>query len=125
MMLVVLFSHSTSLSRMIHPSRVSPTGNEISIWCKVCQWTSHRELDSEMSKFRKFLNEWVATRRSNVDGDMKRYLNAPNRLALPDLPTAPEYTVPFEMGTRDGKPVWRTGHRSRNTAMKLGQYCFR
>lgn len=47
------------------------------------------------------------------------------RLTLSDLPTAPEYNVPFEMGTRDGKPVWRTGRRSRNTAMKLGQYCFR
>ncbi|CAI7651185.1 unnamed protein product [Penicillium viridicatum] len=89
------------------------------------EWTSHRELDSEVSKFRKFLDEWVATRRSDVDGDMKRYLNAPNRLTLLDLPTAPEYTVPFEMGTRDGKPVWRTGRRSRNTAMNLGQYCFR
>ncbi|KGO67172.1 hypothetical protein PEX1_014430 [Penicillium expansum] len=75
----------------------------------VSEWTSHRELDSKVSEFRKHLNEWVATRRSNVDEDMKRYLNAPHRLTLPDLPTAPEYTVPFEIGTRNGKPVWRTG----------------
>lgn len=91
----------------------------------ISEWTSRRELDFEVSKFREFLDEWVAARRSDVDGDMKRYLNAPNRLTLSDLPTAPEYNVPFEMGTRDGKPVWRTGRRSRNTAMKLGQYCFR
>ena len=111
-----LITNDTSFSGIPHWER------NIDMVQSISEWTSHRELDSEVSKFRKFLDEWVATRRSDVDGDMKRYLNAPNRLTLPDLPTAPEYTVPFEMGTRDGKPVWRTGRRSRNTAMKLGQY---
>ncbi|KAJ5529410.1 hypothetical protein N7527_002803 [Penicillium freii] len=114
-----LIANDTSFSGIPHWER------NIYMVQSISEWTSHRELDSEVSKFRKFLDEWVATRRSDVDGDMKRYLNAPNRLTLLDLPTAPEYTVPFEMGTRDGKPVWRTGRRSRNTAMNLGQYCFR
>ena len=114
-----LITNDTSFSGIPHWER------NIDMVQSISEWTSHRELDSEVSKFRKFLDEWVATRRSDVDGDMKRYLNAPNRLTLPDLPTAPEYTVRFEMVSRGGKPVWRTGRRSRNTTMKLGQYCFR
>ncbi|EKV09908.1 hypothetical protein PDIG_27960 [Penicillium digitatum PHI26] len=114
-----LITNDTSFSGIPHWER------NIDMVQSIPAWISYRKLDSEVSKFREYLNEWVATRRSDVDGDMQRYLNAPNRLRLPDLPTAPEYTVPFEMGTRDGKPVWRTGLRSRNIAMKLGQHCFR
>ncbi|OQD74189.1 hypothetical protein PENDEC_c012G04724 [Penicillium decumbens] len=40
------------------------------------EWPCHRELDSDVSKFRNFLNEWVATR---TDKAMERYLNAPKR----------------------------------------------
>lgn len=90
----------------------------------ISEWTSHRELDSDVSTFRNFLSEWVARRRS--DGEMERYYNAPHRFSWPDLPTATDYSVPFEMGTTwDGKPNWTTGYRSRDTAMKMGQYCFR
>ncbi|KAJ5129400.1 uncharacterized protein N7515_005439 [Penicillium bovifimosum] len=90
----------------------------------ISEWIVNRELDSDVSKFRNFLSEWVATRRS--DGDMEKYLNAPHRFTWPDLPTAPDYNVPFKMGTTwDGKPNWMTGHRSRFTAMKMEQYCFR
>lgn len=90
----------------------------------ISEWTCNRELDSDVSTFRNFLNEWVANRKS--DGDMERYLNAPNQLTWPDLPTAPDYSVPFELGkTLDGEPIWRTGPRFRRTAMEKRQYCFR
>ncbi|KAJ5952942.1 uncharacterized protein N7479_011355 [Penicillium vulpinum] len=114
-----LITNNTSFSDIPHWER------NIDMVQSISEWTSHRELDSEVTKFRNFLNKWVATRRSDVDGDMKRYLNAPNRLTLPDLPIPPEYNVPFQLGTIDGKPRWITGHRFRRTAMKLGQYCFR
>ncbi|CAI7596868.1 unnamed protein product [Penicillium manginii] len=90
----------------------------------ISEWTCNRELDSDVSTFRNFLNDWVATRKS--DGDLERYLNAPNRLTWPDLPVAPDYNVPFELGkTSDGEPIWTTGPRLRRIAMEKGQYCFR
>ncbi|KAJ5797205.1 uncharacterized protein N7518_005745 [Penicillium psychrosexuale] len=86
------------------------------------EWTCHRQLDSDVSKFRKFLNEWVATR---TDRAMERYLNAPKRLTWPSLPTPPDYSVPFEMGwTKEGEVIWQTGGRSRQVALEKGQYCF-
>lgn len=89
----------------------------------VSEWTCNRELDSDISKFRNFLNDSVATR--NLKGDMERYLNAPNKLTWPDLPTPSDYNVPFEIGkTSSGEPVWATGPRFRRTAMEKGQYCF-
>ncbi|KAF2793380.1 hypothetical protein K505DRAFT_337859 [Melanomma pulvis-pyrius CBS 109.77] len=88
------------------------------------EWTCNRELDSDVSKFRSFLNEWVTTRRSS--GDMERYLNTPNPPTWPDLPTSPDFSVPFECGTtKDGETRWVTGYRMRKTAMELGQYVFR
>lgn len=59
------------------------------------EWPYYRELDSDVLKFRNFLNEWIATR---TDGAMERYLNAPNRLIWPGLSTPPDYSVPYEMG---------------------------
>lgn len=57
---------------------------------------------------------------------MERYLNAPKRLTWPDLPTPPDYSVPFELGrTKNGEIVWQTGGRSRRIALEKGQYCFR
>ena len=116
-----LITNDTSFSDIAHWERNMDMVQSIS------ESTSHRELDSEVSKFRNFLNEWVATRRSDVDGDMKRYLNALHRFTLPDLPIIPEYSVPFVSGTLNGKPNWVTGPRYRRTAMELGQgqYCFR
>ena len=87
------------------------------------EWACHHELDSDLSKFRNFLNEWVATR---TDRAKERYLNAPKRITWPDLPTPPDYDVPFELGsTEEGETVWRTGERSRRIALQKGQYCFR
>ncbi|KAJ5205027.1 uncharacterized protein N7498_005906 [Penicillium cinerascens] len=87
------------------------------------EWTCHRELDSDVSKFRKFLNEWIETR---TDRAMERYLNAPKRLIWLDLPTPPDYSVPFELGwTKEGETIWQTGERSRRIALERGQYCFR
>ncbi|KAI0156395.1 hypothetical protein GGR57DRAFT_80785 [Xylariaceae sp. FL1272] len=90
----------------------------------VSEWPCKRELDGDVSTFRKILNEWIATRQ--VGNDMERYLNAPNRLTWPDLPTAPDYDVPCESGmTQDGETRWRTGPRLRRTAIRKGQYIFR
>lgn len=87
------------------------------------EWTCKRELDSDVSTFRNFLNEWVATRLAG--DDMERYLNAPNRLTWPELPTPPDYDVPFELGaTVDGETNWVTGPRMRRTAVEKGQYVF-
>ncbi|CAI7621807.1 unnamed protein product [Penicillium bialowiezense] len=87
------------------------------------EWACHRELDSDVPKFRKFLNEWVATR---TDRALERYLNAPKRITWPDLPDPPEYDVPFELGrTAEGETIWQTGERSRRIALEKGQYCFR
>lgn len=89
----------------------------------ISQWACNRDLDSDVSKFRNFLNDWVATR--TLEGDLERYLNAPNKLTWPDLPTPPDYEVPFELGkTSNGEPIWTTGPRLRRTAMDNGQYCF-
>lgn len=113
-----LVTNDTSFSDIPHSDR------HIDMVQSISEWIVSRELDSEVSKFRDFLSEWVATRRSG--GDMERYFNAPHRFTWPDLPTAPDYNVPFEMGTTwDGKSNWITGHRSRSTAMEMGQYCFR
>ncbi|KAJ5420535.1 hypothetical protein N7465_003054 [Penicillium sp. CMV-2018d] len=86
------------------------------------EWACHHELDSDLSKFRNFLNEWVATR---TDRAIERHLNAPKRITWPDLPTPPDYDVPFELGSTEGETVWRTGERSRRIAVQKGQYCFR
>lgn len=86
------------------------------------EWTCRRELDSDVSKFRNFLNEWIATRTDTAT----EYLNALKRLTWPDLPTPPDYSVPFELGrTKEGETVWQTGQRSRRIALEKGQYCFR
>ncbi|KAJ4286285.1 hypothetical protein N0V90_013319 [Kalmusia sp. IMI 367209] len=88
------------------------------------EWTCNRELDSCVSTFRTFLNEWVKTRRSG--DDMERYLNAPNQIICPDLPTPPDYSVPFELGTTSsGETTWATGPRTRRIATEKGQYIFR
>ncbi|KAB8270902.1 hypothetical protein BDV30DRAFT_228548 [Aspergillus minisclerotigenes] len=50
----------------------------------ISEWTCNRELDCDVSKFRNFLNDWVATRKS--DGDLERYFrwraNLDNRPAV-------------------------------------------
>lgn len=86
------------------------------------EWPCNRELDSDVSKFRDFLNEWVATRKSNRGIE----LNAPSQLTWPSLPDPPDYSVPFEYGKDEyGETVWETGWRDRRTALEKGQYCFR
>lgn len=105
-------------------TRISYWKQTLEMVQNIWEWPCNRELDSDVSKFRNFLNDWVASRRSG--GDLERYLNAPNRLTWPDLPTAPDYNVPFELGTDpDGEPVWMNGPRPRRIAMEKGQYCFR
>ena len=90
----------------------------------ISEWPKSRELDSDVSTMRNFLNAWVATR--NFGRDMEQYLSAPVRLTWPDLPTAPEYNVPYEVGkTSDGETIWTKGLWLRRTAMSIGHYCFR
>jgi hypothetical protein len=107
----------TSFTNIPHWDRNMETVQNVS------EWTCNRELDSDVSTFRNFLNEWVTSRRSS--SDMQRYLNAPNRLTWPDLPTSPDNSVPFELGTTvDGKTNWATGPRTRRTATEKGKYVF-
>lgn len=87
------------------------------------EWICNRNLDSDVSTFRNFLNEWVKTR--NTGDDMQRYLNAPKRLRWPDPPTPPDYSVPYEHGTTvDGGTNWQIGPRMVRTALQKGQYVF-
>lgn len=112
-----LITNDTQFTSIPHWNRTLDMVQSIS------EWACSLELDCDVSKFRNFLNDWVATRKS--DGDLERYLNAPNRLTWPELPTAPDYNVPFELGkTSDGEPIWTTGPRFRRTTMEKGQYCF-
>ncbi|KAF1952496.1 hypothetical protein CC80DRAFT_495299 [Byssothecium circinans] len=88
------------------------------------EWTCNRELDSDVSTFRNFLNEWVTMRKSG--DDMERYLNVPNRITWPDPPTPSDYSVPFELGTKlNGETNWVTGPRTNRIAMETGQCVFR
>ncbi|KAJ6124354.1 hypothetical protein N7471_011671 [Penicillium samsonianum] len=59
-----LITNDTSFSGIPHWER------NMDVVQSMSKWTSHLELGSEVLKFRNFLNEWVATRRSDVDGDM-------------------------------------------------------
>ncbi|KAI1829103.1 hypothetical protein N7451_012674 [Penicillium sp. IBT 35674x] len=112
-----LITNDTQFTSIPHWNRTMDMVQSIS------EWACNRELDSDVSQFRNFLNDWVATRKQ--DGDFGRYLNAPNRPTWPDLPTAPDYNVPFELGETSGRePIWATGPRFRRTAMEKGQYCF-
>ncbi|TVY89402.1 Casein kinase II subunit alpha' [Lachnellula willkommii] len=120
----VVFTLYELITNDTHFTRIPHWDRNIDMVQSISEWPCNRELDSDVSVFRNFLNEWVARRRS--DGDMERYLNAPNQLAWPDLPTPPEYNVPYQIGEYpDGKPYMSTGVRTRRTAMKLGQFCFR
>ncbi|OQD92495.1 hypothetical protein PENSOL_c041G11473 [Penicillium solitum] len=88
---------------------------------QIIEWPCHHKLDSDVLKFRNFLDEWIAT---TTDRPMERYLNAPKRLTWPGLPTPPDYSVPYEMGwTKEGETIWQTGARIRRTALEKGQYC--
>lgn len=87
------------------------------------EWTCRRELDADVSTFRKFLDEWIATR---TDKATDQYFDAPKRLTWPALPTPLDYSMPFEMGsTKEGGTIWQTGERTRLVALEKGQYCFR
>ena len=80
-----LITNDTQFANIPHWNRTMHMVQSIS------EWTCKRELDSDVSRFRNFLNDWVATRK--LEGDFERYLNAPNRLTWPDLPRAPDYDV--------------------------------
>jgi serine/threonine protein kinase len=120
----VVFTLYELITNDTHFTDIPHWDRNIDMVQSISEWPCNRELDSDVSTFRYFLNEWVATRKT--DGDMERYLNAPNRLTWPDLPTSPDYNVPFELGKNvNGETIWRTGPRSRRRAIENGQYVFR
>ena len=120
----VVFTLYELITNDTHFTSIPPWDRNIDMVQSISEWPCNRELDSDVSVFRNFLNEWAAKRRS--DGDMERYLNAPNQLTWPDLPTPPDYNVPYELGkTLDGEPNLVRGVRTRRVAMELGQYYFR
>lgn len=88
------------------------------------EWIPCRKLDTYVSTFRSFLNDWVARRSRKAH--MKAYLNAARRFNWPDMPTPPDNKVPYKAGYRaDGIPYIATGYRKRRSALEIGQYCFR
>ncbi|KAJ5573876.1 uncharacterized protein N7459_008303 [Penicillium hispanicum] len=122
----VVFTLYELITNDAHFTSIPHWDRTIDIVQSIPEWTCNRELDSDVSKFRNFLNEWVATRKSDTDRDMERYLNAPRRLTWPSLPDPPDYSVPFELGKDEhGETMWVTGLRDRRVALEKGQYCFR
>ncbi|KAL4944642.1 kinase-like domain-containing protein [Aspergillus oleicola] len=94
----------------------------------VSEWPCNHQLDADVSEFRNFLDGWIKKRTTDKTKDIERYLNAPerDRFIWPDLPTAPDYDVPFKIRVKsDGEAIWRTGVRYRRNALGMGQYCFR
>ena len=119
----VVFTIYELITNDTHFARIPHWDRDMSMVQSMPEWTRNRELDSEVSTFRDFLNGWVATRKS--ERYMERYFNAPYRFTWPGLPVAPDYNVPVEHGTTlDGKQVWETGARYKRTAIEKGQYCF-
>lgn len=122
----VIFTLYELITNDTHFTSIPHWDRSIDMVQNIPEWTCSRELNTDVSTFRNFLNEWVATRRSDAEGGMERYLNAPNQLTWPDRPTPPDYDVPYEMGTTlDGEQLWRTGTRFRRTAIEKGQFVFR
>ncbi|KAF2015299.1 hypothetical protein BU24DRAFT_480093 [Aaosphaeria arxii CBS 175.79] len=72
-------------------------------------WIPKRELNAEVSEFRRVLNDWTMKR--TADGNMmERYLNATSPILIPEMPTPPDYEIPISYGaTANGEPVWDTG----------------
>ncbi|KAI1127942.1 kinase-like domain-containing protein [Nemania abortiva] len=91
------------------------------------EWPRKRELDSDVSTFRNFLNEWIATRTGG--NDMQRYLNAPNRLTWPDPPNTADFDAPPETPkthrAKYGEAYWGAGGELRRDAVETGKYVFR
>ncbi|KAJ5143656.1 uncharacterized protein N7515_002443 [Penicillium bovifimosum] len=118
----VVFTLHEIITNDTHPTSI-PHWERNTDMVQNIEWTCRRELDSDVSKFRNFLDEWIASRTEKAT---EQHLNAPKRLTWPDLPTPPDYSVPFELGwTEEGETVWQTGGRSRRIALEKGQYCFR
>ncbi|KAJ5754186.1 uncharacterized protein N7511_008339 [Penicillium nucicola] len=118
----VVFTLYEIITNDTHPTSI-PHWDRIIDMVQNTEWTCRRKLDSDVSRFRKFLNEWIVSRTEKA---REQYFNAPKRLTWPNLPTPPDYSVPFELGwTEEGETVWQTGERSRRIALGKGQYCFR
>ena len=119
----VIYTLYELITNDTHFTSIPHSQRDVDMVQSMPEWPKNRELDSDVSTMRKFLDAWATSRDHGKDID--RYLTAPERLTWPDLPTPPDYRVPFELGkTLDGETVWRTGPRLRRTAMKKGQFCF-
>lgn len=82
------------------------------------EWTPTRELaDTDVPTLRKFLNDWVATRK-NAKGevDLERLRNAPNQITWPDPPTPADRRLAYKReAKKNGKYVvnWERPPQSR------------
>lgn len=110
-----LVTNDTRLSGVPHWDRTIDIVQNI-------DWPCNRELDSDVSTFRDYLNEWVAKRKS---GSEHSHISAPRQITWPEMPIAPDYSVPFKLGEQNGEPIWQTGSRSNYTALENGQFVFR
>ena len=119
----VIFTLYELITNDTHFTTIPPWDRNIDMVQSISDWPCVRELDSDISVFRNFLNEWAAKRKYGKD--LEQYLSAPNQPTWPDLPTPSEYNVPYEIAkTLGGEPDMVTGVRTWRVAMKLGQYCF-
>jgi hypothetical protein len=88
------------------------------------EWPPCRELDRDVSDFRKFLDEWVAKR--DVDGGVLACFQRVPQIAWPELQEAEDLPYADESEVdKDGMPVLHYGMRTRRDAIKNGQYVFR
>lgn len=116
----VLYTLHEIVTKDTHLTKIPHRERNIDMMQSI-EWTCRSELDSDVSKFRKFLDEWVAKRAKTPT---EQFFSTP-KLTWPDLPDLPDYSLPFELGrTAEGEPNWQTGGRTTRTAREKGQYCF-
>ncbi|APA08479.1 hypothetical protein SS1G_02174 [Sclerotinia sclerotiorum 1980 UF-70] len=73
----VVFTIYELITNDSHYARMFRTDRDREMVQNLPEWTPNRELDVDVSVFRKFLDDWVKKRQSG--GIMEQYLNAPNR----------------------------------------------
>ncbi|KAF2761200.1 hypothetical protein EJ05DRAFT_256170 [Pseudovirgaria hyperparasitica] len=120
----VIFTLYELITNDTHFTSIAHWERNVDVVQHMTDWPCKRELDADVTTLRKFLDEWVATRRS--PGDLERFLNAPNQLELSKRPNPPDYNVPFPCGTTlEGETAWSTGPRGVQDAIGIGQFVFR
>lgn len=107
----------------LHIQNIPHWDRNIDMVQNVSEWIPKRELDCDVSKFRNFINDWVAARKS--EGILESFCNAPNRINIPEIPEAHLKNHVFEAGQDiNEKPIHKMGAYYRRDALKKGYYCF-